>query len=292
MREQDWLAESFEAHRARLRGVAFRMLGSLAEAEDAVQETWLRLSRTQTGDVDNLGGWLTTVAARVCLDMLRSRSARKEEPLDSAVLSPIPQPSKLSDPEEVALTADAVGLALLVVLDRLTPAERIAFVLHDMFDVPFTEIAPIVGRTPVAAKKLASRARTRVRGGHPDAALTGRRHVVEALLTATRNGDLQSLLALLDPDVVRRADRWAIPPNAPAELHGPEAVAEGTLHYARTATRFAQLALINGNPGLVVAPHGHLRVALTLDIKNDKIVEINVIAEPQQLAHLTIALPP
>lgn len=292
MREQDWLAESFEAHQARLRGVAFRMLGSLAEAEDAAQETWLRLSRTQTGEVENLGGWLTTVAGRVCLDMLRARSARKEEPLDSAVLSPIPQPSKLSDPEEEALTADAVGLALLVVLDRLTPAERIAFVLHDMFDVPFTEIAPVVGRTPVAAKKLASRARIRVRGSHtPDADLTRRRHVVEALLAATRNGDLQSLLALLDPDVVRRADRWAIPLDAPAELHGPEAVAEGTLHYARTATRFAQLALINGNPGLVVAPHGHLRVALTLDFKNDRIFEINVIAEPRQLADLTIALP-
>lgn len=293
MPEQDWLAECFEAHRARLRGVAFRMLGSLAEAEDAVQETWLRLSRAETSDVENLGGWLTTVAARVCLDMLRRRSVRKEEPLDSALLSPIPQPSVFTDPEQEALTAEAVGLALLVVLDRLTPAERIAFVLHDLFGVPFTEIAHVVGRTPVAAKKLASRARIRVRGGNstPDADLSRRWQVVEAFLAASRNGDLHGLLALLDPDVVRRADRWAISPNAPAELHGAEAVAEGTLLYARTATHFARLVLIKGNPGLVVAPNGRLRVALTLDIKDDKIVEINVIAEPSQLADLTIELP-
>jgi len=292
MHEQDWLAECFEAHRARLRGVAYRMLGSRAEAEDAVQETWLRLSRAATSDVENLGGWLTTVAARVCLDMLRARAKRKEESLDSALISPIPQSSKLADPEQEALAADAVGLAVLVVLDRLTPAERIAFVLHDLFGVPFTEIAPVVGRTPVAAKKLASRARTRVRGGHlPDADLTRRWQVVEAFLAAARNGDLQALISMLDPDVVRRADRWAISPNAPAELHGPRAVAEGTLLYARAATHFARLALINGNPGLVVAPHGRLRVALTLDVKNETIVEINVIAEPKQLAELTIALP-
>jgi len=290
--EQEWLAECFETHRARLRGVAYRMLGSRAEADDAVQETWLRLSRTETSDVDNLGGWLTTVAARVCLDMLRARSVRKEEPLDSALTAPTRQPNKVIDPEQEALTADAVGLALLVVLDRLKPAERIAFVLHDLFGVPFAEIAPVVGRTTVAAKKLASRARTRVRGGYPpDADLARHWQVVEAFLAAARNGDLHALLSLLDPDVVRHADPSAISPNTPAELHGPTAVAEGTLLYSRTATRFARPALINGEPGLIVAPNGRLRVVLTVDIKNDKIVEINVIAEPKQLGDLTIALP-
>jgi RNA polymerase sigma factor (sigma-70 family) len=292
LEEPNWLAERFEAHRARLRTVAFRMLGSLAEADDAVQETWLRLSRAQTGEVDNLGGWLTTVAARVCLDMLRSRAARKEEPLDSARISAIPDPGRRVDPEQEALTADAVGLALLVVLDRLTPAERIAFVLHDMFDVPFAEIAGIVGRSPVAAKKLASRARTRVRGGtahHAD--LTRRWEIVEAFRAAAREGDLQALLALLDPDVVRRADPWVLPATEPAEVRGARAVAEGTLRYARTATRFARPALIDGDPGLVVAPHGRLRIALTIHIKNDKIIEINVIGEPSRLAELAISLP-
>jgi RNA polymerase sigma-70 factor (ECF subfamily) len=268
------------------------MLGSLAEADDAVQETWLRLSRAQTGQVENLGGWLTTVAARVCLDILRARAARKEELLDPAHISAIPDPSRRVDPEDEALTADAVGLALLVVLDRLTPAERIAFVLHDMFDVPFAEIASIVGRSPVAAKKLASRARTRVRGGtvhHAD--LTRRWEIVEAFLAAAREGDLQALLALLDPDAVRRADRWAIPATEPAELRGARDVAEGTLRYTRTATRFARPALIDGDPGLVVAPHGRLRVALTINIENAKITEINVIGQPSRLDELAISLP-
>lgn len=292
LEEPSWLAERFEAHRARLRAVAFRMLGSLAEADDAVQETWLRLSRAQTGHVENLGGWLTTVAARVCLDILRARAARKEEPLDPAHISAIPDPSRRVDPEDEALTADAVGLALLVVLDRLTPAERIAFVLHDIFDVPFAEIASIVGRSPVAAKKLASRARTRVRGGtvhHAD--LTRRWEIVEAFLAAAREGDLQALLALLDPDAVRRADRWVIPATEPAELRGARDVAEGTLRYARTATRFARPALIDGDPGLVVAPHGRLRIALTIHIENAKITEINVIGQPSRLAELAISLP-
>jgi RNA polymerase sigma factor (sigma-70 family) len=292
LEEPNWLAECFEAHRARLRAVAFRMLGSLAEADDAVQETWLRLRRAQTGEVENLAGWLTTVAARVCLDMLRSRAARKEEPLNSAHISTIPDPGHGIDPEQEALTADAVGLALLVVLDRLTPAERIALVLHDTFDVPFAEIASIVGRSPVAAKKLASRARTRVRGATVDHAdLTRRWEIVEAFLAAARAGDLQALLALLDPDVVRRADRWVIPATAAAELRGARDVAEGTLRYARTATRFAQPALIDGDPGLVVAPHGRLRIAPTIHIENDKITEINVIGEPSRLAELAIGLP-
>jgi RNA polymerase sigma-70 factor (ECF subfamily) len=268
------------------------MLGSLAEADDAVQETWLRLSRAETGQVQNLGGWLTTVAARVCLDMLRARAARNEEPLGPAHISAVPDPSRRVDPEEEALTADAVGLALLVVLDRLTPAERIAFVLHDMFDVPFAEIAIIVGRSPVAARKLASRARPRVRGGtvhHAD--LTRRWEIVEAFLAAAREGDLKALLALLDPDAVRRADRWVIPATEPAELRGARDVAEGTLRYARTATRFARPALIDGDPGLVVAPHGRLSIALTIHIDNVKITEINVIGQPSRLADLVISLP-
>jgi RNA polymerase sigma factor (sigma-70 family) len=292
LEEPSRLAERFEAHRARLRAMAFRMLGSLAEADDAVQETWLRLSRAETGQVQNLGGWLTTVAARVCLDILRARAARKEEPLDPAHISAVPDPSRRVDPEEEALTADAVGLALLVVLDRLTPVERIAFVLHDMFDLPFAEIAIIVGRSPVAARKLASRARTRVRGGavhHAD--LARRWEIVEAFLAAAREGDLQALLALLDPDAVRRADRWVIPATEPAELRGARDVAEGTLRYARTATRFARPALVDGDPGLVVAPHGRLSIALTIHIDNAKITEINVIGQPSRLTELAISLP-
>jgi RNA polymerase sigma-70 factor (ECF subfamily) len=290
MQGQAWLAERFETHRARLRGLAFRMLGSQVEAEDAVQETWLRLSRSEADDLDNLGGWLTTVAARICLDMLRARAARKEEPLDTHDVPRI-EPRRLGDPESEALTADAVGLALLVVLDRLTPAERVAFVLHDTFGIPFNEIAPIVGRTPVAAKKLASRARARVRGGRaPDTDLARRRQVVEAYLAASREGDLNALLALLDPEVVRRADRWAIPADAPAQLRGANEVASGTLLYARTAAHFARAALIDGNPGLVVAPHGRLRIALTFVIEGDRIVLIDVIADPHRLDSLTITL--
>ena len=292
MEEPDRLAECFEAHRAPLHAMAFRMLGSLAEAEDAVQETWLRLSRARGRNVENLGGWLTTVAARVCLDMLRARVARREAPLDSAPVSAVRDPGRWADPEQEAVTADAVGLALLVVLDRLTSAERIAFVLHDMFDVPFTEIAGIVDRSPVAAKKLASRARTRVRGGTADHAdLTRRREIVEAFLAAARDGDLRALVTLLDPDVVRRADRSVIPATEKTEVRGAREVAEGTLRYARTATRFARPALIDGGPGLVVAPRGRLRIALTIRIRNDKITEIDVIGEPGRLAELAIALP-
>ena len=292
MQGQEWLAETFEAHRARLRAVCFRMLGSMAEADDAVQETWLRLSRSESGDIDNLGRWLATVAARICLDMLRARSARREEPLDSAVSTPDGPPRRLTDPEDEAITADAIGLALLVVLDRLSPAERIAFVLHDLFGIPFADIGPVVGRTPVAAKKLASRARARVRGGQaPDTDLPRRWRLVEAFLTATRDGDMQALLDLLDPDAVRRADQWAIPASTPAELHGADAVARGTLLYARTAARFARPALINGNPGLVVAPNGQLRIAITFSIRGHKITEINVIAGPASLAGLSITLP-
>lgn len=292
MAGQEWLAERFEAHRARLRGLAFRMLGSMAEAEDAVQETWLRLSHSQADDIDNLGGWLTTVAARICLDTLRTRAARKEEPLDAASATPSTRPPGRTDPEQEAITADAVGLALLVVLDRLTPQERIAFVLQDLFGVPFTDIGPIVGRTPVAAKKLASRARAKVRGGRPrDADLSRRWHLIEVFLAALREGDLPTLLAILDPDVVRRADKWAAPPGTPAVLQGAETVASGSLAYGRTASRFAGLALIDANPGIVVAPYGGLRMAILFSIRDQKIIEILVIAEPARLAALTIAVP-
>ena len=294
---QEWLAETFQAHRARLRALCFRMLGSMAEADDAVQETWLRLSRSQSGDIGNLGGWLTTVAARICLDMLRTRSARREEPLDSALSTSDDEPRRLTDPEDLtgpedeAITADAIGLALLVVLDRLSPAERVAFVLHDLFGIPFADIAPVAGCTPVAAKKLASRARAKVRGGQAsDTDLPRRWRLVEAFLTATRDGDMQALLTLLDPDVVRRADQRAIPASAPAELHGADAVARGILLYARTA-RFARPALINGNPGLIVAPNGPVRIAITFSVRGNKIAEIDVTAEPASLAGLSIALP-
>jgi RNA polymerase sigma factor (sigma-70 family) len=291
MQEQQWLAERFEAHRARLTALAFRMLGSLPEAEDAVQETWLRLSRAESGEIDNLGGWLTTVAGRVCLDMLRTRASRKEEPLDTARPAS-PGGPRVGNPEDQAIMADAVGLALLVVLDRLTPAERIGFVLHDMFGVPFTEIAPVLGRTPAAAKKLASRARAKVRGGQaPDADLLSRWRLVDTFLSAIRAGDMQAILALLDPHVVRRADRWAIPTSEPAELLGSEPVARGIMLYARTAERFARLALIDGDPGFIIAPHGRLRVAIVLGLRSLKIIEIDVIAEPARLAELTITLP-
>jgi RNA polymerase sigma factor (sigma-70 family) len=289
---QEWLAGQFEEHRARLGALAFRMLGSTAEAEDAVQETWLRLSRCQAGEIDNLGGWLTTVASRVCLDTLRARSARKEDPLDSApAASGQELPSRRADPEQEAITADAVGLALLVVLDRLTPAERIAFVLHDLFGVPFTDIGPVVGRNPVAAKKLASRARAKVRGGHPpDPVLSRQWHLSEVFLAALRAGDLQALLAILDPDVVRRADPWAAP-DTPAVLHGAGAVVGGILAYGRTAARYARLALIDGSPGLVVAPRGRLRIAILLAVRDQRITEITVIAEPAGLAALAITVP-
>src|SRR5437588_7011022 len=230
MNETDWLAERFEAHRPHLRAVAYRMLGSLAEAEDAVQEVWLRLSRSGTEDVENLGGWMTTIVARVCLNVLRSRQVRREESLDAHVPDPVISRADGVDPEHEALLAESVGLALLVVLETLAPAERLAFVLHDMFAVPFDEIAPMVGRSPTAARQLASRARRRVRGNStvPNANLTGQRKVVEAFLAAARKGDFDALLAVLDPDVVHRADRVTAPPGG-SERRGARAVAQGAL---------------------------------------------------------------
>jgi RNA polymerase sigma factor (sigma-70 family) len=290
MDDQDRLAERFEAHRSHLRGVAYRMLGSLSDADDAVQEAWLRLSRSDTAGVENLAGWLTRVVARVCLDMLRSRRSRREEPLGLQGSEPIVRDTDGSDPEHEALLADSVGLALLVVLDRLAPAERVAFVLHDLFAVPFDEVAPIVERTPTAAKKLASRARHRVQGTAtiPDTDLTRHRHLVDVFVAAARGGDLKALLAVLDPDVVRRADRAALPAG-PAELRGAQAVAKETRVFSRPA-RSARPALVNGTVGIVVAPRGKLRLALGLTIKDDKIAEIDVIADPSRLQQLDLAV--
>jgi RNA polymerase sigma factor (sigma-70 family) len=288
---QEWLTARFEAHRNHLRGVAYRMLGSRSEADDAVQEAWLRLSRSGTSGIENLGGWLTTVVARVCLDMLRSRKSRREEPLGPHVPEPIAGREDGIDPNQEALLADSVGLALLVVLEKLAPAERVAFVLHDMFDLPFDEIAPIVGRSPTAARQLASRARRRVRGGAAvsDAGLTRHRHVVDAFLAASRNGDFDALLAVLDPDIVLRADRVAVPTGVPTEVRGAPAVAKNALAFSGRA-RFAQLALVNGAVGIVVAPRGRLFTVLGFTISAGKIVEIDVIADPGRLRQLDLAV--
>jgi RNA polymerase sigma-70 factor (ECF subfamily) len=274
MSERQWLAERFEANRSHLRTVAYRMLGSVSEADDAVQESWLRFSRSDTSGVANLGGWLTTVVARVCLDMLRSRKSRREEPLDTALEQGI-------DPEQEALLADSVGLALLVVLQTLAPAERVAFVLHDMFDVPFEDIAQIVRRSPVATRQLASRARRRVRGAGAgtDADRTRQREIVDAFLAASRGGDFQTLLALLDPDVVVRADRSAVQVGASREVRGAAAVAETFSGRARTA----EPAMVNGAPGLVWAPGGKPRVAFAFTVANGKILAIELLADPDAL---------
>jgi RNA polymerase sigma factor (sigma-70 family) len=273
----------------RLRAVAYRMLGSLSEADDAVQEAWLRLGRVDTGDVDNLAAWLRTVVTRICLDMLRSRRSRREDLTGPQVPDEVWDRS--SHPEDEAVLADSVSRALLVVLDTLDPAERIAFVLHDMFAVPFDQIAPIVERTPVATKKLASRARRKIRGTPvvPAAELARHRRVVSAFLAAARAGDLTAILAVLAPDVVRRADPAAVPPGVPAEVRGARAVAEGTVVLARRS-QFAELALVNGAVGVVVAPGGRLLLALTFTIEDDKITEYDVIADPARLQQLDLAV--
>jgi RNA polymerase sigma factor (sigma-70 family) len=291
MGDHDRLAERFEAHRSHLRAVAYRMLGSLSEADDAVQEAWLRLSRADTSGVENLAGWLTRVVARVCLDMLRTRRARREEPLGVQLPAAIVDGRGRRDPEQEALLAEEVGLALLMVLDRLSPAERVVFVLHDLFAVPFQGIAPIVERSPTATKKLASRARHRVHGTptSPDPDRARQRQVVDAFLAATRGGDIKALVAVLDSDVVRRADRAALPATVATELRGAQAVAEETRSNWRRA-RFAHVALVNGMVGLVVAPRGRLIVAIGLTIKDDKITEIDVIADPLRLRQLDLAV--
>ena len=289
MDEHDFLAEQFEENRTHLRAVAYRMLGSLGEAEDAVQEAWLRLSRSDTSGIENLGGWLTTVVGRVCLDMLRSRRSRREEPLGARFPDPIVGRQGGIDPEHEALLSDSVGLALLVVLETLSPAERLAFVLHDMFAVPFGEIAPIVGRSPAASRQLASRARRRVRGAAtvPDADLNRQREVVDAFLAAARGGDFDALVAVLDPDVVLRSDRGAVPADASREVRGAPAVARRA---AKERARAARPALVNGAVGVVVAPRGRLLMVLGFTIRGGKIVEIDAIADPARLRKLDLAV--
>ncbi|MDQ7802864.1 sigma-70 family RNA polymerase sigma factor [Amycolatopsis sp. A133] len=280
----DELAAQFEAERGRLRGLAYRILGSAAEADDAVQEAWLRLNRVDS--VDNLAAWLTTVVSRVCLDVLRSRKARREEPFEV-----FPEPVDDADPAGEAALADSVGRALLVVLDALGPAERIAFVLHDLFAVPFDRIAPVLDRTPVAAKKLASRARQRVRGTSPlpPADLARHRRVVDAFLAAARGGDLTSLLDVLAPDVVRRADAAALPAGAALETRGARAVAEEAQVFGKRA-RFAEAALVDGVVGVVVAPRGRLELALAVTVEGERVAAYEVIAGPARLAALHVTL--
>jgi len=288
MDEHEWLAEQFEANRTHLRAVAYRMLGDLTEADDAVQESWLHLSRSDTSGVENLGGWLTTVVARVCLDMLRSRNSRREEPLDVHVPDPIISREDGIDPEYEALLADSVGLALLVVLDTLNPAERLAFVLHDLFAVPFDEIAPIVGRSPTAARQLASRARRRVQGAAtvPDADLTLQREVVDAFLAASRGGDFDALLAMLDADVVFRVDSGAVPVGASKEFRGAPAVARQFVGRAQAA----RPALVNGAAGAIAAAGGRLVVVLGFTVRRGKIVEIDALADPARLRQIDLSV--
>jgi RNA polymerase sigma factor (sigma-70 family) len=282
--EQDWLAERFESHRPHLQAAAYRMLGSLSEAEDAVQEAWLRLARSDVSGVQNLGGWLTTVVGRVCLDMLRSRRSRREDPLEVYLPDPIVESADASGPEQQALLADSVGLALLVVLDTLSPAERLAFVLHDMFGLSFDEIAPIVDRTPGTATQLASRARRRVRGAAPlpDADLAGQRAVVQAYLAASRDGDFEGLLAVLDPDVVLRADYGQLPLGVPRLVRGARSVTQQALLFSRRGAT-ARLALVNGAIGAVVTQDGALSAVVGFTVTNAKIVELDILANPDRL---------
>lgn len=295
MDERDWLADRFEAHRGRLRAVAYRMLGSLSEADDAVQETWLRLHRADIRAIENnMGGWLTTVVARLCLDMLRSRKSRREEPLDTHLPDPIIGPvaglAESADPERETLLADSVGLALLVVLDTLAPAERLAFVLHDIFDVPFDEIAPIVERSPAAARQLASRARRRVHGStaEPDADLSRQRAAVEAFLVAARDGDFDALIAVLDPDVVLRADLGATPAPGAARFRGARTVAEQAMLFAWRAA-LARPALVNGAAGLVVATGDRPIAVMAFTVRHSRIAEIDILADPVRLRRLDLA---
>ena len=290
MDEHDVLAERFEASRGHLRAVAYRMLGSLSEADDAVQEAWLRLSRTDTSEVANLRGWLTTVVGRVCLDMLRSRTSRREEPLETYVPDPVVAP--VNDPEQQAVLADSVGLALLVVLETLAPAERLAFVLHDMFAIPYDEIGPIVDRSPDAAKMLASRARQRIRGAPttPDSDIPRQRAVVDAFLAASRSGDFTALVAVLDPDVTLRADLGVLPSTAPRLVRGAAAVAKQALTFARLSRDGdSRPALVNGSIGLVTAPGGVVTAVMGITIVRDRIVEIDILADPQRLGNLDLA---
>ena len=287
MTDDDWLAARFEASRPRLRAVAYRMLGSLAEAEDAVQEAWIRAAAGYTQDVANLDGWLTTVVARICLDMLRARKSRREEPLDPGQAAA----SAAAGPEQEAELADSVGYALLVVLDMLAPAERVAFVLHDMFGLPFDEIGTVTGRSPAAARQLASRARRRVQGTPPlpDGRRKAAREVAAAFLAASRGGDLEALLAVLDPDVVLHADAASVPPGVTDTLVGAATVGRGAVLASRRA-RYSGIALIDGSPGIIMAPQGRLALVLVFTIPDDKITRIEIISDPDHLARMDLAV--
>jgi RNA polymerase sigma-70 factor (ECF subfamily) len=283
--EQDWLAERFDAERARLRAVAYRLLGSASEAEDAVQDVWLRASRHDADRVDNLSGWLTTITGRICLDRLRNRRRRGEQPLDERL-----DERTESDPEANALAAESVGAALVIVLDRLTPAERIAFVLHDVFDLPFDQIAGIVGRSTDATKMLASRARRRVRSGDRavESSLARQRELVEAFLAAARDGRIDALLKVLDPAVVVRADPGAVAPGAPTTLHGAAAVSEQALVFSARATH-ARVALVDGTVGLVVGSPDRPRVVLRFVTRAGRIVGLDIVADPDRVRALDVA---
>jgi RNA polymerase sigma factor (sigma-70 family) len=291
MSEQDWLALRFEEHRRRLRAVAYRMLGSVSEAEDAVQEAWLRLSGSEPGEIENLGGWLTTVVARVSLNMLRSRAVRREEPLTPHLPDPIIDRADGVDPEHEALLADSVGLALLVVLETLAPAERLAFVLHDMFGVPFAQIAPLIDRSPQAARQLASRARRRVRAQPttPDVDVSAQREVINAFLAAAREGDFDALVATLDPDVVLRADGGAVLAAASAEVRGALAVARQAALWSNVDLGMRP-ALVNGAAGMVATRHGQVFSIVSVLVRNGKIVEMDFLADPERLARLDLTI--
>jgi RNA polymerase sigma-70 factor (ECF subfamily) len=285
--EADWLAARFEEQRAHLRAVAYRMLGSLAEADDAVQNSWLRLSGADTSEVENLAGWLTTVVARECLSMLRTRQGRREEPLAEEDLGSPAGGREAGDPEAAALLADSVGPALMIVLDTLAPAERLAFVLHDIFAMPFDEIAPILDRSPVAARQLASRARRRVQGAPPRQVDPARqRRVVDAFLAALRDGEFEALLTLLDPDVLLRDDSASLP-GAAAMMQGARAVGGYALNFSRSA-QVVYPALVNGSAGLAIVPQGRLVGALAFTVRDDKIVEIAMISDPDRLREVDL----
>jgi RNA polymerase sigma factor (sigma-70 family) len=289
MDQQEWLARQFEEHRPHLRAVAYRMLGSLSETDDAVQDAWLRVSRADASEVENLRAWLTTIVARVALNMLRARNTRGEQPLETRVPDPIVDPAGGTDPEHEALLADSVGLALLVVLESLTPAERLAFVLHDMFAVPFEEIAAIVERSPEATRQLASRARRRVRGAAPvpDPDLTAQWEVVEAFLAAARHGDFDALVAVLDPDVVLRADGGAVP-GLSRHVQGAAGVAGQALYWTTQVELTLRHALVNGTPGIVSLQDGRPFSVGAFTVKDGKIAEIDILADPERIARLDL----
>jgi len=292
MNENDWLAARFEQHRTHLRAVAYRMLGSLTEADDAVQDAWVRVSRAEVGEVENLGAWLTTIVARVCLNMLRTRNVRREESLELHLPDPVISPEGELRPEEEVLLADSVGLALQVVLDALTPAERLAFVLHDMFDLPFEEIAPMVGRSPAAARQLASRARRRVKGAEvpvPDPDLGRQRAVVDAFFLAARSGDFDTLVALLHPSVVLRADFGPSRPASSAVVRGAAAVASQARQGANPAAQLRP-ALVNGAAGVVITLGGQPQAVMAFTIVQGLVVEIDVIADPERVRRVASAV--